>query len=171
MSNSLQLYVTNAIIAFCDYLEKKGFYVGIYSSLSWFKNQIDTKRLEKYTKWVACWSALKPHFDYNGFDMWQNSDNGYISGYRVDTDEAYKDFTSVIKTKGYNGYTKTEKAPKTENNKPKTSKEPIVYVVKKGDTLSAIAKKYKTTVAKLVKDNNIKDKNKIYVGDKIKINV
>lgn len=43
------------------------------------------------------------------------------------------------------------------------------YTVKSGDTLSAIASKYKTTVAKLVKDNNIKNANLIYVGQKIVI--
>ena len=43
------------------------------------------------------------------------------------------------------------------------------YIVKKGDTLSGIAKKYKTTVAKLKKANDIKDVNKIYVGQKIVI--
>ena len=41
------------------------------------------------------------------------------------------------------------------------------YTVKSGDTLSGIASKYKTTVAKLVKDNNIKNANLIYVGQKI----
>jgi len=45
----------------------------------------------------------------------------------------------------------------------------ITYTIKKGDTLSEIAKKYNTTVDKLVKDNNIKDKNKIYPGQKLKI--
>lgn len=43
------------------------------------------------------------------------------------------------------------------------------YTVKSGDTLSEIAKKYNTTVAKLVKDNNIKNANLIYVGQKIVI--
>src|SRR5690625_1726862 len=43
------------------------------------------------------------------------------------------------------------------------------YSVKKGDTLSAIAKKYGTTVAKLVKDNGTKNPNLINVGQKIKI--
>ena len=43
------------------------------------------------------------------------------------------------------------------------------YTVKSGDTLSAIASKYKTTVSKLVKDNNIKNANLIYVGQKIVI--
>ena len=43
------------------------------------------------------------------------------------------------------------------------------YTVKSGDTLSGIASKYNTTVAKLVKDNNIKNANLIYVGQKIVI--
>lgn len=41
------------------------------------------------------------------------------------------------------------------------------YTVKSGDTLSGIASKYKTTVAKIVKDNNIKNANLIYPGQKI----
>ncbi len=44
-----------------------------------------------------------------------------------------------------------------------------VYTVKSGDTLSKIAKKYGTTVARLQSVNGIKDVNKIYVGQKIKI--
>lgn len=44
-----------------------------------------------------------------------------------------------------------------------------VYTVKKGDTLSAIAIKYGTTVKKLAKDNNIKNPNLIYVNQKIRI--
>lgn len=48
-------------------------------------------------------------------------------------------------------------APKTE----------ITYIVKKGDTLSGIAKRYKTSVSKIAKDNNIKNVNLIYVGQKL----
>lgn len=43
------------------------------------------------------------------------------------------------------------------------------YTVKKGDTLSAIAKKYGTTVDSLVKKNNIKNRNLIYVGQVLKV--
>ncbi len=53
--------------------------------------------------------------------------------------------------------------------KKETAKKEIVYIVKKGDTLSAIAKIYNTTVTALAKKNNIKNANKIYVGQKIKI--
>nr|DAV24898.1 MAG TPA: Lysozyme [Bacteriophage sp.] len=43
------------------------------------------------------------------------------------------------------------------------------YTVKKGDTLSAIAKKYNTTVTKLANLNNIENVNLIYVGQVLKI--
>lgn len=44
-----------------------------------------------------------------------------------------------------------------------------MHTVKKGDSLSAIAKKYGTTVAKLQADNNIKNANFIYVGQTLKV--
>ena len=43
------------------------------------------------------------------------------------------------------------------------------YVVKKGDTLSKIAKKYKTTVKQIAKWNNIKNVNVIKVGQKLRV--
>lgn len=43
------------------------------------------------------------------------------------------------------------------------------YTVRSGDTLTSIAKKFGTTVDSLVAKNNIKDKNKIYAGQKLKI--
>lgn len=45
----------------------------------------------------------------------------------------------------------------------------VTYTVKKGDTLGAIAKKYNTTVDALVKLNNIKNSNLIYVGQVLTI--
>lgn len=43
------------------------------------------------------------------------------------------------------------------------------YVVKSGDTLSAIARKYGTTVNQLASWNNIKNVNLIYVGQKLRV--
>lgn len=45
----------------------------------------------------------------------------------------------------------------------------ITYIVQKGDTLTAIAKKYGTTINKIANDNNIADPNKIYTGQKLVI--
>ena len=44
------------------------------------------------------------------------------------------------------------------------------YIVKSGDNLSSIAKKYGTTYQKIAKDNNISNPNKIYPGQKLTIN-
>lgn len=192
---------TDAIIAFCEYLNEKKFYAGVYASLSWFNNIIDTARLDDYTKWVACWSSKKPAFKYKGFDMWQDSDKGYVGAQRIDTDQCFIDFETVIKSYGYNGLKKPKTKKKTvdelaheviegkwgngEERKTRLTEAGydydavqkrvnellsiVTYTVQAGDTLSAIAKKYKTTVAALVKKNDIKDKNLIYVGQVLKI--
>lgn len=54
---------------------------------------------------------------------------------------------------------------KEEEKTPQISEE--IYIVKKGDTLSKIAKIYNTTYQKIAKDNNIKNPNLIYVGQKL----
>ena len=57
-------------------------------------------------------------------------------------------------------------APKNEvNAKLEVAK---VYVVKKGDTICAIAKKYKLSTKRLLQINGIKDTNKIKVGQSLK---
>lgn len=43
------------------------------------------------------------------------------------------------------------------------------YTIKKGDNLSAIAKRYGTTVAALAKANNIKNANLIIAGKTLKV--
>ena len=50
---------------------------------------------------------------------------------------------------------------------PTAEKTPITYTVKKGDTLSSIAKAYNTTYQKIAKDNNIDNPNIIHVGQKL----
>ena len=57
------------------------------------------------------------------------------------------------------------------NKKLGISKEPKAeyYTIQKGDTLTKIAKKYGTTVNQLASWNNIKNKNLIYAGDKIRV--
>ena len=67
-----------------------------------------------------------------------------------------------------NGFKKQAVSPTTKPS-ASTAKKTVTYTVKRGDTLSGIARRYKTTVAKLVKNNGIKNANLIYVGQKIKI--
>lgn len=64
----------------------------------------------------------------------------------------------------------SKKSSKNSSSKKSSKKEYTNYTVKKGDTLSAIAKKYGTTVKKIMSENSsIKNANKIYVGQKLKI--
>lgn len=57
-----------------------------------------------------------------------------------------------------------------DNKKPaKTQQSTSTYTVQVGDTLSGIAAKFGTTVKKLQELNNIKNPNKIYAGQKIKV--
>ena len=153
--------VTDAVINFCRCLEGKGFYVGVYVSLDWFKNHLDTPRLNDFTKWVACWNKNKPEFNFNGFHLWQNSSSGSYNGQKVDTDVAFIDFPNVITNGGFNGYTKGENS--------KSEQKEIFYTVKKGDTLSEIALRFHTTVKSIASKNNIKNVNLIYPGQVFKI--
>jgi len=46
---------------------------------------------------------------------------------------------------------------------------PLVYVVKRGDNLEEIARRHGTTIRALMQVNRIKSRNRIYVGQKLKI--
>lgn len=65
--------------------------------------------------------------------------------------------------------------PAKEKKQEETKKEEVIttfeYTVKPGDTLSEIAKKYGVSVDDIVKINKIKNKNLIFVGQKLKIEV
>ena len=87
-------------------------------------------------------------------------------------------FDALIKLEAVDGTAKDEtpaKAPVAPApvHGPKLVAQPATkaatYTVKRGDTLTKIASKNKTTVAALVKLNGIKDANKINVGQVIKL--
>ena len=59
------------------------------------------------------------------------------------------------------------------NTETKGETNHIIYTIKRGDTLSKIAKEYNTTVSELVRlnRNEIKNKNLIYAGETIRIEI
>lgn len=59
--------------------------------------------------------------------------------------------------------------PKPQAQPSTSSHKPTVHIVKKGDTLYAIAKKYHTTVEKLCKLNHIKETSILSLGQRIKV--
>ena len=97
--------------------------------------------------------------------MWQWTDVGRLNGYNgtIDCDVFYGDNTAWDK------YIGNETPELEENNTipvvvPAQDLSTIAYTVKKGDTLSEIAKEYGTTVDKIATLNNISNTNLIYVG-------
>jgi dienelactone hydrolase len=51
-----------------------------------------------------------------------------------------------------------------------TNSNPCYHIIKKGDTLYSLSKKYKISIKKLCKNNGIEENTKLKVGQKIKIN-
>ena len=170
-------------IIFGNIIEKAGLWCGIYASLSWWQTYLSG--LDRFTKWVAAWGSNngKPNAKPNiqGLDLWQYTSKGKVEGIN-----GFVDCNELLRP-GIGGYIKANKpntsekpsAPIKEEPKPQVEKpttqveEPkyTLYKVKSGDTLSKIAKKYGTTV-KAIKEANpdkIKNVNKIYAGDTIKI--
>lgn len=88
-------------------VEKAGYYVVLYSYES-FLNTIPQTTLDKYDIWCAN-TSRKPSMRYG---IWQNSWVGKVDGINgnVDTDIAEKDYPTIIKGAGLNGYPKTNKA-------------------------------------------------------------
>ena len=103
--------ITDGICGFCETLEKKGYYVGIYANQDWFNNWINQDRVKNYDKWLAYWTANKPS-NYLADRMWQFGGeinrvrSPYLAGQIVDQDYCYYDYPAVIKNAGLNGYPK-----------------------------------------------------------------
>lgn len=96
---------TDACKAFCDYLESKRYYVGIYASdISGFKDRLYLDQLTAYDKWVARYGS-EPKF-VKQYGIWQCSSSGMVDGIkgRVDTDISYKDYPAIIRANHLNGF-------------------------------------------------------------------
>lgn len=102
--------------AFCETVEKAGYFVGIYSSKSGLENYIDESLRNRYTIWVAHVGVAKT--TYQGAAMWQHSWKGRINGLNgdVDCNYCYTDFPSVIKSKGLNGFSTSQKKPEEKES-------------------------------------------------------
>ena len=142
--------------------------VVIYSDEYNARNTFDSELAEKYPLWIAEYDVSYPS-STGKWSKWigfQYTDEGEVNGIstKVDRDNFTED---IYLTKSDSDDTK-EDAIKTDEN---DTNEMITYTVKKGDTLSEIAKEYNTTVDQIAGLNGIKNKNLIYVGEILKIDV
>lgn len=102
---------SNLVKAFCDEIEKAGYFAGLYISRSPLQQYISKEVANKYALWIAEYSNK---CNYEGtYGMWQYSSTGKVDGIagNVDLDYCYVDYPSKIKNGGYNGYEKPKPAP------------------------------------------------------------
>lgn len=99
--------LTDIVIAFCDKLEKSGYYVCLYSNPDWMKNRLDMQRLKRFDLWLARYSTQA---GCEGLGMWQYSSTGKVDGIKTnfDLDIAYKDYPATMKKAGLNGFHKEQ---------------------------------------------------------------
>ena len=97
--------------AFLEKVEKAGYLVGLYGSASSLVTHTADYIKSRYTIWLAHWVDQT---NYGGaYGIWQHSEKGKVAGIsgNVDLDIGYKDFPTIIKAKGLNGYGKEEVLP------------------------------------------------------------
>ncbi len=96
--------LTKVVKAFCDTIEKAGFYVGIYANKSWFGEQLNDRKLKAYDKWVAQYNEKCEY--KGGYGVWQYTDKGKVNGIvgNVDLNECYKNYPAIMKKAKLNGY-------------------------------------------------------------------
>lgn len=96
--------------AFCDEMEKAGFYAGFYTSTSYARSVISSAVRNRYTYWAAEWGSAC-HSE-SAYAIWQYSSKGSVPGIsgNVDLDVCVTDLSTTIKNGGFNGCQKNSTA-------------------------------------------------------------
>ena len=146
--------LTSIVRAFCETVEKAGYWCGFYTNLDWYRNQLNGAELaSRFSFWCAAWTTQKPTLD--NVQMWQFGgsinliNSNRIAGVVCDQDYAYIDYPEKIKEAGLNGYGKqTEKPTPTPSpiQEKKTVDELAAEVIR-GEWGVGAARKKKLTEA------------------------
>ncbi|TWJ39638.1 Autolysin [Bacillus paralicheniformis] len=159
--------------AFIDTVKAAGYKTGFYVSHHLYKKH-GLDKVKADFLWLPRYGAdngtqsKKPDYPC---DLWQFTQKGKVAGV-----SGYVDLNATLnKSLSYflGGNTKkpasTPPKEKPASTPSKRKASGGVYTIKSGDILSAIAKDFGVSVANLQSWNSIKDANKIYVNQKIKV--
>lgn len=137
----------------------------IYSDIYNAQNRFDKELAGNYPLWLAYYGDYNNTEDINvRWSKWtgiQYSDRGNVSGIRGSVDRDV--FTKQI----FLG--NSDKTPDVVHPNNSSNSNVVEYVVKSGDTLWGISRRYNTTISKIVNLNNISNPNLIYPGEVLKI--
>src|SRR5690625_653945 len=160
---------------------------------SWHYQVDDKEVIQSFEDDIRCWHASdgrgKGNTESIAIEMCINADGDYkktlengaklvkhlmdkygisISNVKQHADWSTKNCPAQLRA-GKAGITWNDFLDMIESKSEKLSNEDGVYIVKSGDTLSGIAKRYNTTVSELVRLNNIANPNLIRVGQKLRL--
>ncbi len=105
--------LTDTVKTWCDDLENRGYFVGIYSSTYYFRTYMYDAELQTYTHWVAQWNdeCTYPYPDVLGVWQFGGETNlirsNKVAGKVCDQDYMYTDFPCRIRQAGLNGFGKS----------------------------------------------------------------
>ena len=113
-------------------LEQAGYWAAWYAGLECYYWHCDGPSMaSRYTWWLPYWGSSCPNLP--NIQMWQfGGEINYIRSNKIagvvcDQDYSYKDFSSLIKSKGLNGYTKTVQPTLKVGSKIKLKADAKVY--------------------------------------------
>ena len=188
---------TTACKAFINAVNVRGGHGGLYCGFYWLRDNLIMSEFETTPFWLACYMNT-PLYKGDNLYIWQftslNAFNITGFGKALDCNYQYKGFGTstpkktveelakeVLDGKWGNGKERVDRLTAAgydyaavqkrvneliaERDKPTYT----TYVVRKGDTLTAIAKRCNTTVAKIAAENNIKNPNFIIPGQVLRI--
>ena len=108
--------VSNMTKAFCEILEANGWYSGFYANIDYLNNFYNDTIKQRFCCWVAQYSSK---CIYTGnYIIWQYSETGKVDGIKgnTDLDYLYTNIYDTIKSKSFNGYSKTTTTNTTTYN-------------------------------------------------------
>lgn len=119
--------------------------------------------LTGYPLWVAAYgqSLSSVQTNWPSWAGWQYTDRGQVPGISGVVDRNY--FTDVMFLE--------EPGPVRPVAEPTASSDTVSYEVRPGDTLWAIARIYRTTVASIVQENDVANPARIYPGELLYITI
>lgn len=162
--------------AYLERLEQRSGHTPAVYSDAYDAESVWRSNLTEYPLWVADYGVSEP-YSTGGWDGWsgfQYSDRGTVSGIsgHVDLDyfrdgifltEEEQESTRQVRQ----DYSRANDGCDCDPDDP--DEDYITYTVQRGDTLSAIANRYGTTVEELVRINDISNPDLIYAGQKLLI--
>lgn len=104
--------LTNIINTYCNTIKNEKYYVGVYASVSWLNNKIESQIKNNFPIWVAQYYSK---CEYKGkYDIWQYTSSGKVNGISGKVDMNYLYNESLL-----NGTTE----PVSENEETKRIKD------------------------------------------------